>query len=277
MKRQARLGALYDGLRQPTIQARIIAAARSFNDLLTPAPGAAVVSADEAIAKLEAHAVEAIERTVLRLLDRRARHFPTGTLVELSTGEVAIVIATPSHPARYSPAARADGLRRRGRSRRSLGRDRSRRDAARRERRAGTSCASSPWPTKPRPSSARSPSKRRRSPPSRTAIARRPRLRSKYPLRPRALDRWGLRVFGRSPRRQARPPRRLLRRRLASSPPRSRRRDIPRRLRGRRQFPLRNPKKSSSTRRTTELTVPVTILANRSPPSRTMGPARRRP
>ncbi|WP_437652961.1 DnaJ domain-containing protein [Sorangium sp. So ce1182] len=102
VRRQAALGPVYRGLRQPTLQARILATARAFNDLLTAAPGEAPLSADEAIAKLEQEAADPADRTVLRLLVGALGIFPTGTLVELSTGEVALVVQTPAHPARYS-------------------------------------------------------------------------------------------------------------------------------------------------------------------------------
>lgn len=102
MRRLSLLGPLYRGLRPPTLQGRILATARAFNDLLTPAPGETPLSADEAIAKLEQEATDAAERTVLRLLVGALGIFPTGTLVELSTGEVALVVRTPANPARYS-------------------------------------------------------------------------------------------------------------------------------------------------------------------------------
>ncbi|AUX39781.1 hypothetical protein SOCE26_011760 [Sorangium cellulosum] len=102
VRRQPALGPVYRGLRQPTLQARILATARAFNDLLTAAPGEAPLSADEAIAKLEQEATDPADRTVLRLLVGALGIFPTGTLVELSTGEVALVVQTPAHPALYS-------------------------------------------------------------------------------------------------------------------------------------------------------------------------------
>jgi len=101
-RRQGALGPLYRGLRQPTLQARIVAVARAFNDLLTPLPGQAPLAADEAVARLEQEFTDPAERTVLRLLVGALGLFPTGTLVQLSTGEVALVVQTPSHPARYS-------------------------------------------------------------------------------------------------------------------------------------------------------------------------------
>jgi hypothetical protein len=102
VKRRASLRPLYRGLRQPSMQARIIAVARAFNDLLTTAPGVAPPSADEVIACLEKEATEPADRTALRLLVGALGLFPTGTLVELSTGEVAVVVQTPSHPSLYS-------------------------------------------------------------------------------------------------------------------------------------------------------------------------------
>lgn len=102
LKRQSVLGPLYKGLRQPALLSRIVAVARAFNDLLTPSAGREPVSADNAVAKLEQEADSAADRTVLRLLVGALGIFPTGTLVELSTGEVALVVQTSSHPARYS-------------------------------------------------------------------------------------------------------------------------------------------------------------------------------
>ena len=102
VKRQAALGPIYRGLRQATLQARIIATARAFNDLLTPGAGQISMAADEAIAELEQGASDPADRTVLRLLVGALGIFPTGTLVELSSGEVALVVETPKHPARYS-------------------------------------------------------------------------------------------------------------------------------------------------------------------------------
>ncbi len=102
LRREKALGPLYRGLRTASMQARIIATARAFNDKLTPAAGATALPADEAIAELEQAATDAADRTALRLLIGALGLFPTGTLVELSTGEVAIVVQTPASPALYS-------------------------------------------------------------------------------------------------------------------------------------------------------------------------------
>ncbi len=101
-KRRARLGPVYRGLRAPSLQARIINIARSFNDALTPAPGESPPTADETIAKLEQEVTEAADRTVIRLLIGALGIFTTGTIVKLNTGETGIVVQTPLHPSLYS-------------------------------------------------------------------------------------------------------------------------------------------------------------------------------
>jgi DnaJ-domain-containing protein 1 len=101
-RRRARLGPVYRGLRAATLQARILNIARTFNDLLTPAPGQEPPTADETIAKLEQEANDAADRTVIRLLIGALGIFTTGTIIRLNTGETGIVVQTPSHPSLYS-------------------------------------------------------------------------------------------------------------------------------------------------------------------------------
>jgi curved DNA-binding protein CbpA len=96
------LGAPYSGLRAATIQARIIAIARRFNDMLTPEPGRDPMSADDAIATIESEATDQVDLTVVRLLVGTLGVFPTGTLVSLGTGEMGLVLSTPAHPSRYA-------------------------------------------------------------------------------------------------------------------------------------------------------------------------------
>ena len=102
VRRKDRLGPLYRGLRQPSMQSRIISVARTFNDLLTPTPGMQPLPADEAIARLEKEATEPADRTAIRLLVGALGVFPTGTIVELSSGETALVVHTPANPSLYS-------------------------------------------------------------------------------------------------------------------------------------------------------------------------------
>ncbi|MEO7329896.1 MAG: DnaJ domain-containing protein, partial [Minicystis sp.] len=102
VRRKDRLGPAYRGLRQPSIQSRIIAIARVFNDMLTPSGGQEPPPADQAIATIEKGMTEAADRTALRLLVGALGIFPTGTIVELSTGETALVVQTPNNPSLYS-------------------------------------------------------------------------------------------------------------------------------------------------------------------------------
>ena len=102
VRRKERLGPLYRGLRQPSMQSRIISVAGAFNDMLTPSPGMAPLPADEAVARLEKDATEPADRTIIRLLVGALGLFPTGTIVELSSGETALVVHTPANPSLYS-------------------------------------------------------------------------------------------------------------------------------------------------------------------------------
>ncbi len=92
LRRKAWLGPVYWGARAPTMPATIIAVARRYNDLLTPEPGLAPPTTDFAVATLANELTDAQERTVLRMLVSALGLLPTGTLVQLATGEVAEVI-----------------------------------------------------------------------------------------------------------------------------------------------------------------------------------------
>ncbi|MBK7396143.1 MAG: DnaJ domain-containing protein [Myxococcales bacterium] len=103
LQRAARLGAVYRGLRPPTLHARIVSVARAYNELLTPTPGEPIRSPTDALLELEEQAgaraaasaklsTDSIDRTVLRLLMGALGVLPPGTLVELSSGEIAVVV-----------------------------------------------------------------------------------------------------------------------------------------------------------------------------------------
>ncbi|NUO50933.1 MAG: DnaJ domain-containing protein [Polyangiaceae bacterium] len=102
LRKAKQLGPLYQGMRPATLQARVVLIARKLNDLLTPAPGADAMSADDAIATLESEAADPAEGTVIRLLVSALGIFPTGTLVQLGSNEMALVVSTPAHPSQYS-------------------------------------------------------------------------------------------------------------------------------------------------------------------------------
>ncbi len=91
LRRRTWLGPVYWGARAPTLQATIIAVARRYNDLLTPEPGLAPPTTDYAVAVLANELTDAQDRTVLRMLVSALGLLPIGTVVQLSTGEVAEV------------------------------------------------------------------------------------------------------------------------------------------------------------------------------------------
>jgi hypothetical protein len=88
LRRGGRLGAIYGGVRRPSLHARIIAVARRYNDLLTPEPGLAPPTPDFGVATLHAELAESADRTVLRMLVSALGLYPVGTIVRLSSGEI---------------------------------------------------------------------------------------------------------------------------------------------------------------------------------------------
>lgn len=92
LRRKTWLGPVYWGARAPAIHSSIIAIARRYNDLLTPEPGLEPPTTDHAVATLAAELADAQDRTVLRMLVSALGLLPTGTVVQLSTGEVAEVV-----------------------------------------------------------------------------------------------------------------------------------------------------------------------------------------
>jgi HD-GYP domain-containing protein (c-di-GMP phosphodiesterase class II) len=101
LRREASLGPVHRGLRPPTLHARIVALAHAYNALLTPAPGEPSRSPWEAQLSLEQEAQasgSAAARTVLRLLTAALGVAPPGTLVQLSSGEIAVVVGGGSRP-----------------------------------------------------------------------------------------------------------------------------------------------------------------------------------
>lgn len=101
LRRTARLGPVHRGLRPATLHARILGTARAYNELLTPKPGEPAKTAGEALLLLEQEAsgsggpgqfADAADRTALRLLMAALGTLPPGILVELSSGEIAVVV-----------------------------------------------------------------------------------------------------------------------------------------------------------------------------------------
>jgi hypothetical protein len=100
--RIACLGPHYGGKRPPTMLSRILYTARSFAQILAPAPNEAPVTIDDAIQQLQASARDANDRTDIKLLLGALGFFPPGTLVELNTGEQAVVLGMPVLPVDFA-------------------------------------------------------------------------------------------------------------------------------------------------------------------------------
>jgi HD-GYP domain-containing protein (c-di-GMP phosphodiesterase class II) len=94
LRRGAFLGPLYRGVRSPTLQARIVAIARRYNDLLTPEPGLAPPHADTAVATLWDELKSPGDRAVLRMLVAALGTYPAGTVVQLTTKEIGEVVGS---------------------------------------------------------------------------------------------------------------------------------------------------------------------------------------
>jgi hypothetical protein len=106
LRRQQWIGPVYRGARPPTLQSKILAIARRYNDLLTPEPGLMPPPTDFAIATLNEELTDPADKTVLRLLVSALGLFPLGTAVQLSTGEVGEIIAPGDRSAPDRPLLR---------------------------------------------------------------------------------------------------------------------------------------------------------------------------
>ncbi|MEZ4297536.1 MAG: hypothetical protein R3B70_21425 [Polyangiaceae bacterium] len=96
------VGLTYDGARPATLQAELVAVARAYVDAVSTQLGSLARTADDAVAVLHERFPDSLGRTATRLLIGALGLFPSGTLVELTTGEVAAVVATQVDPALYS-------------------------------------------------------------------------------------------------------------------------------------------------------------------------------
>ena len=100
MRRAHRLGAVYKGRRPPTLLARIIGVARAFAELRAAGAGGGL-SIDDALQVLGNRAVDGTERALVKLLIGALGIYPAGTMVTLNTGELGVVMGTPSMPLDY--------------------------------------------------------------------------------------------------------------------------------------------------------------------------------
>ncbi len=98
MRRERFLGPLYAGTREPTVHAKILQIARRYNDLVTPEPGLPDPEPDFAVASLSRDLPEETDHTILRLLVATLNLLPVGTIVALTTKEVAEILPSQSPP-----------------------------------------------------------------------------------------------------------------------------------------------------------------------------------
>jgi hypothetical protein len=92
----------YGGGRQPHVLSRILAVARAFTELRVARGASPPLSIDDAIQVLSSQARDNTEKTFVKLLVGTLGVFPAGTLVELSTGELAVVVSTPRLPVDFA-------------------------------------------------------------------------------------------------------------------------------------------------------------------------------
>ncbi len=95
LRRERYLGALYSAERPSTVHAKIIQISRRYNDLLTPEPGLPDPQPDLAVAKISQELPDDVDHMVLRLLVATLNLLPPGTIVALTSNEVAEIIPSP--------------------------------------------------------------------------------------------------------------------------------------------------------------------------------------
>jgi hypothetical protein len=91
---QSETGAAYDGAKEPALLARVMAHAQRFQEELT-----AGRAAPDVMTKLVRMAKDELDQQILQLMMATLCVFPTGTLVELSTRQVAQVVTVPQRQA----------------------------------------------------------------------------------------------------------------------------------------------------------------------------------
>lgn len=92
----------YRAKRTPLLASRIIVLARTFVELRTPTPTSGALSLDDAVQVLDGQASDNTGRALIKLLVGALGLFPAGTMVELSTGEMGVVLATPTLPVDFA-------------------------------------------------------------------------------------------------------------------------------------------------------------------------------
>ena len=100
--RAHRMGKVYRGRRSPLMLSRLIATARALVELLSTSMGKAALPPDQALHLLLERATDKTSRALARLAIGAVGLFPAGTLVELNTREIAVVVGVPERAIGYS-------------------------------------------------------------------------------------------------------------------------------------------------------------------------------
>ncbi|MBM4375257.1 MAG: hypothetical protein FJ095_09245, partial [Deltaproteobacteria bacterium] len=91
--------AAYAGVHSVSLEARIVATARRFTELLADPDEER--TAEQAMMHLLREGRDEADKTTARMLMAALGMYPTGTTVELSNGQVAMVLQTPNDPRRF--------------------------------------------------------------------------------------------------------------------------------------------------------------------------------
>ncbi|MFO0553577.1 MAG: hypothetical protein U0271_34665 [Polyangiaceae bacterium] len=92
----------YNGRRTPLLLSRVLHLARSFVELRVPSANKSGLGLDDTLQMLEASAADNVGRAMVKLLTGALGIFPAGTMVELSTGEMGVVLSTPQLPVDFA-------------------------------------------------------------------------------------------------------------------------------------------------------------------------------
>ena len=96
LEREAEIGPLYGGAIAPLLQTRVVYLARAMLDLLAPRDNARSLTVLEAVEALAKNPL--VDRVLLRLLLKAVGINPVGSVVELETGEWAVVVGPSKNP-----------------------------------------------------------------------------------------------------------------------------------------------------------------------------------
>ena len=96
LRLETQVGPVYPQGSPHTVRGSVLSTARRFNELRAPQPGSRGAGLDAAVRKLEAESQHPTHLACVRLLVSALGFYPSGTVVELDTGELALITGVPS-------------------------------------------------------------------------------------------------------------------------------------------------------------------------------------